>query len=303
MIKLSNPNLYQKKIETINIIASTQGEVRDYSLTLNFHEVALCIKTNSKNFYTNLKSSYPADWFLNYSRDAIEIFLTPPNLYFEGDEWDQEAAPDCFFTDNITVQRDFCVKKIHAKKYELMCEETLDDGFYNFLRWLLPNELVLKNQILVHSGAVRVNELGFMFLGHSGAGKSTTCTNLHNSIDAEVLNDDMNIIQIKEGDIFIKPAAMGGVFPCDKKHLETPVKLKNIFWLKQDQENKIEKYNDSKLCSKLIASFANLEWSQLDLVHHDKIIDFASHISKHVRGGELSLRKSHEFWEEIEKFN
>lgn len=65
--------------------------------------------------------------------------------------------------------------------------------------WISPL-LVDRNALLIHSASAIINGQGFLFVGHSGAGKSTTMEMLKKAaqsgdIEVEILCDDRNIVR------------------------------------------------------------------------------------------------------------
>lgn len=79
----------------------------------------------------------------------------------------------------------------------------LGDIIYDFLQILLINYLALRGGVFVHGIGVKdVDGRGLLFVGKSGAGKSTTARFWHRHSRAMILNDDRIIVR-KRGKRFV----------------------------------------------------------------------------------------------------
>ncbi len=80
--------------------------------------------------------------------------------------------------------------------------------------WLAPL-LADRNAVLLHSSAAIINGKGLVFVGHSGAGKTTTMNllkqaQIENNLDIQILCDDRNVCEngLKAG-VYTVPGVMG----------------------------------------------------------------------------------------------
>lgn len=137
--------------------------------------------------------------------------------------------------------------------------------------WLAP--LLARNGcVLVHSAAAIVDGAGFIFAGHSGAGKSTTMELLKaarakGALDATILCDDRNIIRSEDDGFRVFGTWSHGT--TSDVSPESAV-LAGILFLEQDAVNRIEPLADRKdiwkrLLSTLIRAAVTAEWWRAEL--------------------------------------
>lgn len=121
---------------------------------------------------------------------------------------------------------------------------------------LAPSDQLLLAQVFAqreacyfHSSGVIYNNSGYLFMGHSGAGKSTITTYFRSEV--EILCDDRNVVRKTKDGFRVYGTWSHGDLP-DVSPNSAP--LKSIFFLVQDKENRIEPVKDTKVViSKLLA--------------------------------------------------
>jgi hypothetical protein len=120
------------------------------------------------------------------------------------------------------------------------------------------DELLITNYLSHHGLGVEVHGCGLidgetgghLFLGHSGAGKSTT-TRLWQSLrDAEILSDDRIILRLHNGELWMYGTPWHG-----EAALASPnqAKLNRIFILQHGDENKVSAMSASHAVGELFA--------------------------------------------------
>ena len=291
---LENKTLFQEKLKLIN-----QEQFNDLNLSFefSFHGIPLTLFSKNATFLNQLREYFPVSW-QKKTENSIKIYQQ--DIQIENKSWDNEASQDCFISDNgeVAIQRDFVARK-NNDEYQVLLTPTLDDdGFFNFMRWLLPLYLIESNQFLFHcSSVVNKNGKANLYLGHSGAGKTTIC---ELSKPRKIINDDMNIIEFKDNKVFIKTGGIGGAFNTKSEHLEESFELQDIYWLKQSNSNERNKLPVSKAYSKLMASFANLNWSSLSESTIEKLSQASSRLSSSQQSYELSFKKDSSCWDIID---
>ncbi len=137
--------------------------------------------------------------------------------------------------------------------------------------WLAPL-LADRGALLLHSAAAIVEGSGFMFVGHSEAGKSTTMELLKaarasRGLDATVLCDDRNVVR-RFGSTWRVYGTWSHGTTSDVSPESAP--LRAILFLKQDGENRIEPLSDRKeiwkrLLATLIRGAVTAEWWKKEL--------------------------------------
>jgi hypothetical protein len=120
------------------------------------------------------------------------------------------------------------------------------------------DELLITNYLARHGLGVEVHGCGLidgetgghLFLGHSGAGKSTT-TRLWQSLrNAEILSDDRIILRLHDGELWMYGTPWHG-----EAALASPskAKLNRIFILQHGDENKVTALSPSQAVGELFA--------------------------------------------------
>lgn len=295
---MENHQLYKLKKDLISEQA-TNNQAKDFpNFSCNYHGIALTFYSQNENFLYDLKTLLPESWH-NTTKGSHIYFINPDILGISLDRWCDEESQDCFFEaeNEIVIQRDFAAKCLGDNNYIVISENKVCDGFYNFLRWYLPKRLLIKNTLVLHSACILdKNGNAHFFLGHSGAGKSTS-TGL--SRPRKILGDDMNLLQIEGSELFAIPGAIGGLFKPDVNYDERfPVGSFN--WLIQDSEDRRTEMTAAESISKFIASVTNVFWDTLDKEQIDFIFKVASDIFKTKPMYQINFTKSSKFWDFIE---
>jgi len=148
---------------------------------------------------------------------------------------------------------------------------------------LFPTDQILIARLLadrqgcyLHSAGAILNDAGILFIGHSGAGKSTTAQMLMQAsaqgrADVEILCDDRNIVRWQHGTWQTYGSWSHGDLP-DVSSTSAP--LRAICFLHQSSENKLIPITDPKtifhqLLACVIKPLVTKDWWQktLDIVH------------------------------------
>jgi len=124
--------------------------------------------------------------------------------------WTNDADPELesfeYEGKEVAIQRDF-LGFLSPNKATIYCYPGLDDSLYNALRWLLPRYLLEKQMLMLHSSCmVGSSNRASVFLGPSGAGKTTTVSRLKERL---ILGDDMIMVSVEKGRAYAESAALG----------------------------------------------------------------------------------------------
>lgn len=297
MDNIVNRPLFEQKIKALDDFQiSFQAQLFKHTISCSYHGIALKIHTQSEKIGRSLLNFIPQSW-LKFEDGAYDIFLLNPiHFGYSLEAWSSETSQDCISLENNlkAVQRDFAAWAISKKQILLICEDSVEDGFHNFLRWFISERLIANNKFVIHASCV-LDKYNFahIFLGHSGAGK-TTITKL--SAPRLTLGDDMNIISLHNSELVVEAGAIGGLFNSMIGY-DRPVKVKAIYWLNQSSQNSLEKLPLSIGQQKLLASFANLHWPTLPKKTEQKLVNFALEAISKVDSFNLHFKKDSSIWE------
>lgn len=266
-----------------------------YSISCNYHGINLNFKTKSQQFIQSLKHLIPEDWVCQPINENVIYLVGPEDFDYTPELWSDEVSQDCLSFENntIAIQRDFAAQ-IGSNEVLLICEEEVGDGFYNFLRWYISEKLMNIGKYVLHASCVLdKNNNAHLFLGHSGAGKTTITKLSHPRL---VLGDDMNLVSLQNSTLLVEAGAIGGQFNSmigyDKK---MPVVA--CYWLKQDLKNERSLLNPLAANQKIIASFANLHWPTLPLEKINQLMTFSNEVAVNTKLYELSFVNTPTIWD------
>lgn len=272
-----------------------------FHFSLKIHNIPCRFHFSSEALLEKLKKFFPLTWQQSFlEEEVIEIYWESPQSILKRDlpNWGELRSSDCHFLDNWVLQRDFIAQSCDPKKYFLVAEQQVDDGLFNFLRYLLPRELLQKNSVLFHSSCVVDERNGaYLFFGPSGAGK-TTLSQLCQG--GNVLGDDMNLLKIENKKVLVEPALVGQRYYSPKNFAKT-FEIKAAFWLTQFGRIEISSLQEGSL-NKLLSSFVGLFWDQLSTEDYQKVFNLAHTFSKKLRLMELKFNPTQEVWDHVRNF-
>ncbi len=297
MQKVSH-NLLQKK----SLIENQQSSAGLFPLTvyLSIHDVPLCFHLKSEDVVRDLYDHYPLAWFKKGTSEVIDIFWTDSRqLDWSDEDWENETSPECLMFDQadgkIVVQRDFAAN-LQGNSCDLICPYHLSDGFYNFLRWLLPLRLIKEGKMLMHSSCILDDHgMAYFSLGASGAGKSTISMFRPRK---KILGDDMNILKVEDGKCWAQAGALGQAILNPIEYARWyPVRA--LFWLKKAETIEIRTLSRATQLLCLNSSVANVFWDQLAENKVREIFQNTINVLNHISIYELSFPKKEKIWDEI----
>lgn len=299
--QISNLELFKAKEKIIQkMIQVKLSPSRIYEVSVNYHGLALNFISKNSHFIQQITGLVPTNWLVPKVASEFEIFFNSP-LDFDLSEqfFSEEASQDCYsFEDNTSViQRDFTAK-IFEKKVFVTCHESVSDGFYNFLRWFISERLIKINKYVLHCSAVLDGQNNaHLFLGHSGAGKTTT-TFL--SKPRLVLGDDMNIVSLNDlNQVVVEAGAIGGFFNSDVGYGNT-FKVKAFYWLEKSDQVQLKRCSLIETQQKILASFANICWEYCSSDSTQAMLNVVNILSENVPFYNLNFKKDDSFWKLIE---
>lgn len=200
----------------------------------------------------------------------------------------------------LAIQRDFMAalrKHEGVTEVYIVADYTLEDCFFNALRWLLPRFMLSQKTALMHSSAV-VGQDGIarMFLGPSGAGK-TTVTRLAG--DRLVLGDDMNVLSLEESGARVELGFFGqGIQSPIPIGFQIPVQ--GLYFLKQSQLDSVRLLPRTEAARRFAASCANLFWPQMGEDLAPKVFKLAIQVAETLPCYELEFTLNGGFWSYVD---
>lgn len=233
----------------------------------------------------------------NYKEEITVYLETPSGINMSDEFFCSESSQDCFENSQGAIQRDFIAKPLGNKRYYSVFSLEHFDGIYNFLRWLLPPFMLEFNEAILHSSAVVTGpNRAILFLGYSGAGK-TTIASLAG--DRLILGDDMNRVLIKNQSVYASAGSVGGAFKPVNEALRE-YEVERVYWLKQANENQISQIPLVSSYQKLFSSLVGWNWIQEDKRIEEKMLNFAELILNKVQLKELNFKKDTSVWSFLE---
>lgn len=297
-----NKELESKKLDLIKKI-SKDFEKNKNSLKVEvpclYHEEELSFHSKDSKLKDDFNKILPSSWLTHKVTNPHNIYIfNPIDFNISIEDWAQEPSQDCFIDNDIqaAIQRDFISLEISKNETILICYDSMEDGLNNFMRWFLPRRLLKKDKIVFHSSCVIENDEAKVFLGHSGAGKSTMVSLRE---DREHLSDDMNLIFKKNGIFYISAGAIGGLF-FDKVDYSKVYPISSFSWLVQSEEAKSTKLTHSKSYLKAMASVSNVFWDSLEESLAEDIMKFVKELSTTIGFYELKFQKNETVWKHVQ---
>ena len=154
---------------------------------------------------------------------------------------------------------------------------------YPLAEILMIKLLSQQRGILVHACGIAYHGKGFLFLGSSGAGKSTIANLWSRKDDTDILSDDRIIIRNKDDSFFIYGTPWHGqaCYGCPEK-----ASLGKIFFLRQACRNYTKKLSVlDATCRLMVTSFAPF-WNTEEVGF---TLDFISRLAGHIPCFELGF--------------
>ncbi|HNR27757.1 MAG TPA: hypothetical protein PLR34_09320 [Bacteroidales bacterium] len=264
------------------------------------------IQTPDKTVTRGILSSY-ASFTVENSTDSGHLF------YFQGNrQVDIPDVPcdDVVQRDTVTYSLYHTVQGITASMQqngrehrlfaspgyqEIISDVTLLSGneapFINsFLRLAYGVRAVHRQTIKVHASVIELNGKALVFLGKSGAGKSTHSRLwLQHIPGCTLLNDDEPILRIfEDGAVRVYGAPWSGSTPCYRNDW---AEVAAIVHLHQSPDNKLSRMTPLEGLSSLFKSTALL---RSDRENKDKVLDVVTGVVERIPVYRLACRPDHE---------
>jgi len=164
-------------------------------------------------------------------------------------------------------------------------EYALDSLLRMFLSWaLLPQD-----GFLLHAASAVRDGKAYVFVGRSGAGKSTVASL---SPQGSVLTDEISLIKRVNGEWRAFGTPFWGEFRADGTNTSAP--LAGIFRLIQSSDNWVEPVRASELLKSLLPCVLFFSSEAAD---HQRLLKLLAAASEEIPGYYLRFQKNRSFWE------
>lgn len=291
---IHNQPLYQQKQNLLNKLTADK---RHYHFSLSLHGIEIEFSTNQITLIDYLKLHFIEK---KTSAPLIITHYSPLEFEITDDFFEDEFESICFtqLEDNseIAIQRDFIAKSFKDEIVAVFSPSN-PDGLHNFLRWLVSRRLLVHNKAILHSSVIIGHDKkAYVFLGVSGAGKTTTCIN---AAGRRVVGDDMNLIEFEQDKIFARAAFVGGKLGPQIQNDER-FPIAGFYWLEKSYHNELIPCSKATASRKLLASIANIFWSHQDQTLNQLGLNFALKLATNVNLSILRLKNDSSYWQLLE---
>ncbi len=136
----------------------------------------------------------------------------------------------------------------------------------NFLRVAASYRLLEAGGALLHSAGIVQEGRAAVFFGHSGAGKTTLST-LSRRSGREVLSDELNALELREGAVFVRKVPFAGDYGgATSSTMVCP--LFRLCRLIQGSSNRLERMRPAEALASMVAAspFVNADPHRLDIL-------------------------------------
>jgi hypothetical protein len=130
---------------------------------------------------------------------------------------------------------------------------------YPFLELLTINLLAESNGVLLHASCIDDNGSGYLFLGHSGAGKSTIANIWNEEKGIRILSDDRVIVSLSEEGLIAHGTPWHGTA---NYAINASVPVRKVFFISHSKHNSAVKINGIKAASELVRNAFLTFWDK-----------------------------------------
>jgi hypothetical protein len=223
---------------------------------------------------------------------TLDITLTE-ETYVNDSSWAGLAISG----DNIKLSDNYLESTIDitlTRGSALLSRSGLSIGLSTLLRNMFTLLLLFKQKaIILHAAAIVRDNKVYIFLGHSGSGKSTVC---QLSDDCTVLSDDMVVVKQVNGSYHVFPSP----FWLDMQRGEREnrgYQIGGIFTLIQDQTTYLKKIPPSQA----MADIFTVPHIPAEMQPVQKLFDSFSNILNEYNLYEMHFTKDKSFWRHIDE--
>ena len=152
-------------------------------------------------------------------------------------------------------------------------------------RIILDNLAAMNKRFMFHACGIKDGKDGYLFLGRSGAGK-TTIARLWRKENAEIFDDDRIAVYRKKGSFAISSGEVFKKNSCHNYSASRKAALKNIFFLKHGMKNKVTIKDCRDTLKAMLKESLTLDWDRKVL---RDMFCFYMDLAVNVRGYDLEF--------------
>lgn len=274
-------------------------------INTHYHGVRVKFQLEDEEIHDEIVKNLPVQWILDSSdmeSDLEVIWHNSRNWCSDIIQFEEDANPDYRFDKIdrklVIFQRDLVAVHLSKAKWLVCTNPAFLDGVVNFFRLVLPGYLLEKDSLVLHSNCVLGHDENVhIFLGESGAGKSTTAGL---SGDRLVLGDDINIVTLSNDGLFAESSLLGGdarfKAPFDKRY---PVG--GFYWLCQDINSWFSAIDKATFVKRMMMSVILWTGNPDITIVNQKVLSLIDKISKNTVFYNMGFsRTSGDFYQKIE---
>ncbi len=257
-------------------------------LTLHLLENLPASHKTSEQVISNIRWDWSSKRFTFSKEHAFKGFFTP----------DQHRADICLNTG--LKDKDEKAPSASDVTQELLQWTSL--CFNSILRLLVAYELPRLGGLMTHGATVRTERGAVMFLGESGAGKSTISLLAQ---PREIYSDELSLLSWDETTerFLVRPSPFFGTLEASLQQqvhrCETALPLQAIYFLHQDSSTSIQPAQGihQNIRRLLTCVTTRAEFIQIQ----QQVLDTSLRVLNHVPAFDLHFRKEPEVWQHIEE--
>jgi hypothetical protein len=196
-------------------------------------------------------------------------------VYFERREPDGRVLPLMSLTIDTAIERADLTRRRGEGEHDILVGYPIDE-------YLVARILGRRGGVILHASSVVVDGYSILFLGHSGAGKSTIAE-LASSCGAEVLSDDRTIVTIERGVATAWGSPWHG--SCSKSS-PACAPIAAVLLLVKAPRNKLRPIDASRGFSEM---FVRVYQPTVDVGEMERVVDVLRFVAASVQSGELEF--------------
>ena len=199
-------------------------------------------------------------------------------VYFERREGDGRVLPLM----SLTIDPEF--KRAELTRRPMEGEDDIVVG-YPIDEYLVARLLGQRGGVILHASSVAIDGRAFVFLGHSGAGKSTIAE-IASASGAEVLSDDRTIVTIEHGVATAWGSPWHG--SCSKSSPNC-APIAAVLLLVQAPRTAVRRIDASRAFSEM---FVRVYQPTVDAGEVERVVDVLHFVASAVPSGELEFSRT-----------